>query len=218
MPPDILSNLYMLIVLVLLFTSTVFHNGSKAGRTLEKYADEINYAAKVVHISPRLLASIVYAEHKLNYTLSDEVLDGVLAHIGYNSSVGVAQVKVNTAGWIEKQLLNRNSDFYLGDDISILIKKSTNREDLIGKLLKPDLNLLYAACYIAMIEKLWVGKFDVFSSSQNQVGIIASLYCLGLKKSDGELRLPHEGAKMNEFGKTAQEFYDSLLFRKRFND
>ena len=204
-------------IFILLLLPTLFLSKPDSETTLLKYSKEIKVAAEKTGISPRLLASIIYAEHKLNYTLTDKVLDGVLAHIGYNSSVGVAQIKVNTAEWIERQLHNKKSPFYLGDDISFMVTISKDREQIIDKLSKPEINIFYAACYAAMIEKYWRKEFNAFSLGDKKVGIIATLYCLGIIKSNGEMRYPHRGAKMNNFGKTAEEFYDSFLLRSEFN-
>jgi ABC-type Fe3+-citrate transport system substrate-binding protein len=147
---------------VLLLVTPIFAGQKDAEETLIKYQKEINNAATEVNISPRLLASVIYAEHKLNYNLEDEVLDGVLANIGYNSSVGVAQVKVSTAAWIEKQLHNKKSAFYLYLGCDSLLSVSKDRSELITRLTEAKTNILYAACYIAMIEKLWNNILNIY--------------------------------------------------------
>ncbi len=43
-----------------------------------------------------------------------------------------------------------------------------------------------------------------------------SIDSLGLERSDGTIRTPHEGASANQFGETAREFYDSFLLREEF--
>lgn len=207
-----------ILVLFIIITASVsiFPGDKEAENTLLKYKSEIDYAALETGISSRLLASIIYAEHKLNYNLEDKILDGVLAQIGYNSSLGVAQIKVNTALWIKGQIHNVNSPFYLGSKIMFLIPNTKSREKTIEELSDPKKNVLYAACYIAMIEKLWDVQFTDLSLGKIKEGIIATLYCLGIVKSDGSIRNPHQDAEMNNFGKTAQEFFDSFQLRSEF--
>ena len=207
---------YLFLIIILLYSTYVFAGGNEAKEVIVKYSTEINKASVETGISPRLLASIIYAEHKLNYNLEDEVLDGILAKIGYNSSVGVAQIKVNTAEWIERQVHDKRSVFYLGNKIEDLLPVNSERSKLIKILSDPAKNILFAACYIAMIEKLWYKEFNLFSLEHVKTGIIATLYCLGLVRANGKIRFPHEYAKMNNFGKTAQEFYNSFNLRNIF--
>ncbi|MFA4922583.1 MAG: hypothetical protein WC557_00125 [Ignavibacteriaceae bacterium] len=178
----------------------------------------INKYAKVFNISPRLLASIIYTEQKLNVMPGEGVLDYIFAKSGYNSSLGIAQVKINTAEWIEQQINNTQSPFYLGESISFLIKISNSRNELINKLSDPKTNILYAACYVAMILKIWGNELDFTSLNEIKVGITATLYTLGILDCNGKIRMPHPGAAMNVFGKSAQEFYLSFFMRKDFNN
>ena len=207
----------LVLFIVIIFSVRIFPGDKEAHNILLKHQSEINNAALETGVSARLLASIIYAEHKLNYNLEDKILDGVLAQIGYNSSVGVAQIKVNTASWIKENIHNVNSPFYLGNKIMILVPDTKSREKTIEELSDPKLNILYAACYIAMIEKLWNVQFTDFSLGKIKEGIIATLYCLGIVRSDGSIRYPHMDAKMNNFGTTAQEFFGSFQLRSEFD-
>jgi len=176
----------------------------------------INKYAKVFDISPRLLASIIYSEHKLNLMPGESTLDYIFAKSGYNSSLGVAQIKISTAEWIEQQLNNKQSQFYLGVSISNLIKVSSSRSEVINKLSDPQTNILYATCYVAMILKLWGDELSFSELREIKVGITATLYTLGIVDSVGKTRKPHSSAGMNNFGKTSQEFYSSFLLREEF--
>ena len=176
----------------------------------------INKYAKVFDISPRLLASIIYSEHKLNLMPGESTLDYIFAKSGYNSSLGVAQIKISTAEWIEQQLNNKQSQFYLGVSISNLIKVSSSRSEVINKLSDPQTNILYATCYVAMILKLWGDELSFSELREIKVGITATLYTLGIVDSEGKTRKPHSNAGMNNFGKTAQEFYTSFMLREEF--
>lgn len=200
----------------ILFCVRLVASPNKEEELLIKYKNEINQAADAFNISPRIIASIIYSEHKLNVKLGESVLDFVFAKSGYNSSLGIAQVKINTASWIEKQVHNPGSQFYMGKNIEFLIPISKNSNDLINRLNDPKKNILYAACYIAMIEKIWEPVFSSSSLKNIKCGIIATIYSLGIQNSEGEIRQPHADAKMNHFGETAQDFFDFFVLRDAF--
>ncbi len=210
-----------ILLIFYLLTISVFGNSSgkftSEEELLLQYKNEITKAAKQVGISPRIIASIIYAEHKLNVKPGENILDYVFAKSGYNSSMGIAQVKINTAFWIEEQIHDPQSQFYLGEEIRNNVPLSKNWEEFIDKLDNPETNIFYASCYIAMINKLWEPVLELINSGKNKVGIIATIYSLGIFDSNNKARNPHIEAKMNNFGKTAQEFYDSFSLRNEFN-
>jgi hypothetical protein len=67
-----------------------------------------------------------------------------------------------------------------------------------------------------MIEVHWRSILADVSFPDRAAGIIATLYSLGLARSDGSLRQPHAQAAMNRFGKAAQAFFDSFELVKEF--
>ncbi len=184
---------------------------------LKEHRGEIEEAARAFGISPRVLASVVYAERSLNVRLGEDIVDVVLARTGHNSSVGLAQVKVETAFWISEQLHDPASQFYLGPDAAQAIPPTRDWQELIDRLTDHRGNLLYAAAYIAMIQKSWGSVLGTTVNGSHQAGILATLYSLGLQRSDGSTRTPHQGARANHFGETAREFYDSFLLREEFS-
>jgi len=200
--------------LVFVFVCSFAFGSERARSILLEHKNEIVEASKSFGIAPRLLASIVYAEHSLNVKPSEDILDKVLALSGYNSSIGVAQIKVETARWICKQLENRSSMFSNSAGVSTFGKESSN--DFVEQLSEPKTNLVYAAAYVSMILNVWQPLFKEASYEGKVAGVVASIYCLGLARSDGTLRLPHSNAKMNHFGEVAQSFYDSFELTNEF--
>jgi hypothetical protein len=175
----------------------------------------ILHAAKTVGISPRIVASVLYAERYLNYNWDDEILDNVLAQSGYNSSVGFGQIKITTAFWVEQELNNSISKYYLGNAVASQILRSATREKLIKKVTNDSVNILYCAAYLAMVQYRWKSA-GIFLPMNVEAGILGTLYSLGVINSNGEERTPHPNPQMNKFGFTAQEFFDSLLLRGEF--
>ena len=206
----------ILCVIIFYLAVTVNVLGSDQKEILIENKAYINKYAKLFDLSPRLLASIIYSEHKLNLMPGESTLDYIFAKSGYNSSLGVAQIKITTAEWIEQQINNEQSPFYLGASKSLLIKISSSRSEVINKLSDPQTNILYAACYVAMILKIWGDELNFSELRGSKVGITATLYTLGIVDNEGKTRKPHPNAGMNNFGKTAQEFYTSFMMRKEF--
>lgn len=207
---------------ILLFISIVCSTVAqeKESRVLQELVNRnknITQAARLVGISPRLVAAVIYAERLRNVHWDDTILDEVLARNGYNSSVGFAQIKVNTAFWIEEQLHTPEGTYFLGKQIQSLFSRSRSREALVKKLTVDSLNIHYCAVYLAMIKKRW-NEAGYFFTPFNETGLLATLFSLGIVKLSGEERLPHANAAMNKFGETAQRFYNGFQLREEFGE
>jgi len=166
-------------------------------------------------ISSRVVASVIYAERFLNYNWEDDLLDELFAETGYNSSIGFGQIKPNTAFFIEQELHNPQSKYFLGNNIQTIIQRSKSKKEIIGKLVNDTTNIYYCSAYLAMIKQRW-SKVFLFQP-QNETGILATLYSLGIVRFDGTERIPHENPQINPFGRTAQNFFDSFKLRDEFN-
>ncbi|MBI3004055.1 MAG: hypothetical protein HYY49_01405, partial [Ignavibacteriales bacterium] len=167
---------------------------------LREHRRELNAAAAQFGVSPRLLASIVVAEQSMNVKPGEPTLDYVFARSGYNSSLGLAQIKVATAEWIEHQLGDSNSRFYLGGSLRATIPPAQSAAERIDRLTVPAMNLLYAAAYVAMIEKLWSQELHAPAIASSKTAIIATVYSLGVLNSRREVRAPHANPQANDFG------------------
>jgi hypothetical protein len=203
-----------LILPALLLVCSTSLSTERAHAVLIENKNNIVQASRSFGIPPRLLASIVYAEHSLNVNLGEDILDKVLALSGYNSSIGVAQVKVETALWIRRQLDDASGIFFDPARVSSLKKQSSG--DIIEDLSEPKVDLIYAAAYVRMILKVWNPLFALPSYKDRVSGLVATIYSLGLSHPDGSLRLPHADARMNHFGEVAQSFFDSFELTNEF--
>lgn len=198
------------VVLALMAVQDAQPGESRAESLLRKHHQQIQDAAASFGVSERVLASIVYAEQSMNMAPGEMVLDVVFAKSGYNSSIGLAQVKVNTALWIARQLKDRSSEFYLGRSYEGLLNEALTWAQVVKALDDSRKNLLYAAAYIAMIEKTWKEVLEAPWVQGAKPGVIATLYSIGLLTHEGQLREPHDDPKLNELGRAAQAFYDSI--------
>jgi len=176
--------------------------------------EHISSSARLLNLSPRLLASMIYAEQSLNVRTGEETAETVLARMGYNTSVGIAQIKLTTAVWIEHQIWNAERGFL--KKLRDKIPPSASRSELIERLSEPSWNTLYASAYVALIRDTWKDPLAAPWNISQQAGIIGTIYSLGILTHEGELRSVHDHPQINHFGKIAQEFFDSMLLREGF--
>lgn len=175
---------------------------------LRENSNFITEAGKSIGVHPRLMASVIYIEHVLNVTWVDRELDVTLANYGLNTSLGLGQVKISTAQWVELQLKDTSSEYFLNDSIRLIFPFSTSREDLIHRLANPRWNSYFIAAYLAVILKRWSGAGVPLN---DRVDIVATLYSAGVEKSRKETRKPHPKPVSNEFGTLAKAFFDSEI-------
>lgn len=156
-------------------------------------------AANLFHIKPRILSVIIFTERYLNYTFLDDMLDFLILDFGINASMGFAQVKFNTAKWIEQQINSKSGKTYFGKEILKKIPLSKTNSELKSRLENDSLNILYAAGDLAVIIKRWkTAKQDI----DIDVPILATLYSHGYMS-------PTHKFEINTFAKKAEEFYNS---------
>ncbi len=203
----------------LLTTIFLYHTilGAEAKeQTIEALAalsPEINRVAERFDIPPRLLASAIYADRRMNYNLLDEVLDVAAAKQGRDNSIGFAQIKVSTALWVCQTVNDPESPYYIGEETREMVPFILDRNSLLHSLTEIHTNLVFAVAYGAMVLHRWrAAGYDI---SENPA-IFATLYNLGPYRSDGSERVPHDKPKSNYFGQIAEDFYFSLELRDRF--
>jgi len=201
-----------LIIFWLDINNTLAEEPEKVKQLLIENKDFIYSSAVLFNVQPRLIASIIYVERTLNVNWMEGQLDLLLAKAGYSSSIGLGQIKIHTAEWIEKKLHDSTSKYYLGDVYKSYIPKSKSRDEIIERLDGPEWNTKYVAGYIAMFCHRWLNDgFDISARPD----IIGTLYSLGpYRVSDGSERKPHVNPKANYFGEETVKFYysDQLSF------
>ncbi len=201
-------------LLYLFFLSPFLFSQAKEERVLNElvaYKNIITQAADNLNLSPRVVASVIYTERYLNYNWEDDLFDELFAESGYNSSIGFGQIKPNTAFFIEQELNNPQSKYFLGSNVQTKTKRSKSKREIIGKLVNDTTNIYYCSAYLAMIKQRWSKIFHF--RPENETGILATLYSLGIVRFDGTERIPHTNPQINLFGKTAQRFYDGFVLR-----
>lgn len=184
--------------LFLLFTDLCAEHPDSVLNKINKYQSCFHAASKQFNIDKKALMVIVFTERSMNVDWKDKALDIPLAVSGYNSSIGFCQVKMKTAYWIETQLSDSTSEFYLGNQYRDILPVSKSPKEIIEKLENDFLNIKYAAAYIKIIQNYWKNhSFPV----HNRMDILGTLYSTGLFQNSGEKREPNSNPKPNSFGK-----------------
>ena len=181
--------------------------------TIEKKSYFIINAAKKLDINPRLLASVIYAEWRLNVNLLDSY-EKLFASLGNNTSIGLAQIRIATAKWIIDTVPDSSSYYFLGSQYYKLLPKYERREDIVKLLENDSTNCLLAAFHLRQIIERWKNaQFDI----SNRPDIIATLYSYGLfNRENGAEIIPHAKPRSNLFGKIANNFFYSEKMREIF--
>jgi len=199
--------------LFILLTGLFAQGNDAALQTLKENRDLIIEHSRLFDVQPRIVAAVIYAERVLNVNWRDTYLDKLMALNRINSSIGFCQVKLNTARWIEKNLNDTSSKYFLGDSIAAFFPESVYLDELIERLEDTSRNIIYAVAYLAMFKNRWLrAGVDIGCRPD----ILGTLYSLGAYKTNGEERLPHPDPVPNTFGAVVQEFYDSNFAERLF--
>jgi hypothetical protein len=191
---------------------------------------DINEAAEVVEISPRLLVSPLVVEQLRLFYSEREVFKAVFAPLkilGNQSqfSWGVMGIKPETAMQIEKNLKDPLSYWYLGKEYENLLdfKTDTPDQERFERLTNEDsryYSYLYAAILIKQLETQWQkAGYPI----DNKPDIIATLFNIGFTNSkpkpsplSGGAEIEIDGVKYS-FGSLARSFYESKELEKEFS-
>ncbi|OHA91254.1 MAG: hypothetical protein A2758_02190 [Candidatus Zambryskibacteria bacterium RIFCSPHIGHO2_01_FULL_49_18] len=156
---------------------------NKAREKLQSHKELIFEAAKHYNIDPYLLGAIIIDEIARLAPFEDAIELLVAQHVGRNTSLGIAQIKINTA---RDLIETRYYDFKEVDSLA-------------NHIAQPKHNVFLAAARIRSIIDRWGKVIDI----SNRPEIIATLYSLEDSKKP-----PHSDPQPNERGnQIVGEFY-----------
>ncbi len=158
-------------------------------------SDIIKKYCSIYHLEPRKYISIVYGELINNYNEFDK-FDSLRAVLGFDSSVGYAQLKVSTASWLEKNY-----------NLQLRIFPSKNRDELIRRICNIEWNIKYSVFYIGLIEK----EYKKIFSERIDVNTLGAHYGRGIDYGKEIVQKLY-----NNIGKSAKSFYYSDMLLHEF--
>lgn len=179
-----------------------------------KNKDNILSAAKKYNIDPKILAACIYVEQSKNVDSKDYGIDYIAGEVGFDTSLGVSQIKLSTAKLMEDK---GYIDIKDGDYEGFTDVNTGDNKRLINRLSDDEINIVYAAAYLRYMLDEWEPLAPQVSSPE----LLGSLYNLGhIDQGDGPLgyifgignkpRLPHDNPKPNPFGNSVKEQYNRM--------
>lgn len=139
-------------------------------------------------VNPAMIATVIAVEQNNNVNILDAA-DGILGCLGFDTSLGLGQVKLSTAKMLEDKGL---------------IDRSNSRCDRIDRLQDNKTNVRYVAAYLDYLRDIWM-KYD--TDFDQHPDIWWTVYNTGKTKA-------HSNPKPNQLGKAAKIYYSyyDILF------
>lgn len=191
-------------------------------QAVTKDKDIIEKVSKETGISQRLLVAMLVPEQMRLFHSNRAIFKQIfepLKILGSQSqfSWGIFGIKDDTARAIEKNLLDKNSPFYLGTSSEHLLDFKTldTDQERFQRIIDEHnhtYSYLYTAIYLAEIKSQW--KKSGFPID-NRPEILATLFNLGFEKSQPNANPKSGGAPIEingttySFGALAENFYNS---------
>jgi hypothetical protein len=175
----------------LLYTETKAEKRAKD--IIIRHKNLIIVAAKEFDVDPIVVGAVIFQEQSTNVNFVDTLADYLGGRLGLNTSIGIGQVRVETARSLgEKfpELLENN--------------KSNTTRSVIERLKDPRANIRYVAGKIAFSQLEWL-EMDL--DITNRPDILGTLY--NIEDVDDPIK-PHAYPKPNDFGNGVQKNYDRI--------
>lgn len=186
-------------------------------------SEVIKKAGRDAGVSPRLIVSCVMGEQFRFFTSRRESFKGyfepmkILASLS-KVSYGIAGIKPKTASQIEEHLKDKNSPYYLGENMENILDypAGINIEDeqmsRITDTKNPYYSYLYVGLYLKQVEAQWAqAGYDISDRPE----ILSTLYNLGFFRSVPKADAQAGGAVITingvnyTYGDLGYEFYYS---------
>lgn len=164
---------------------------------MQDYASIIKYTAKEFDVDPVIVGAVVYQEQAENVNFVDTLTDYIGGLLHLNTSIGIGQVRIKTAEYLERHYpeldpCQENSSF---------IDYNTAR---VEWLKDPLTNIRYVAAKIYFSQKRWEeAGFDIKDRSE----ILGTLY--NIEDVANPIN-PHDNPEANEFGKGVKKNYKKI--------
>ena len=138
----------------------------RATYVIQQNAAFIKLAAREFAVAPAIVGAVMYQEQATNVNFVDYLADYVGGLVGVNTSIGVAQIRIDTAAALEKHYPSLNP---LEEKSSIVDRRIV----LVERLKDPLTNIRYAAAKISFTQNRWKeAGFDITSKPD----ILGTLY------------------------------------------
>lgn len=167
----------------------------RAAQLVELYAPIIKAAAKEFDVDSVLVGAMIYQEQSTNVNFIDTLADTIGGIIGLNTSVGIGQVRVNTARALEERYPQLVPEVVFSSDDNFA---------RVERLKDPFLNIRYVAAKVHFDMAHWRNAgIDISEKPE----ILGTLYNT---QDVAQPITPHANPEANEFGKGVGENYERV--------
>ena len=177
-----------------------YPNTKEYKKVMDLYKYIVKYS-NMYGVDPGVVSGAIFVEQFYNYNLVDVVTDWVSFYGIIDMSVGVGQVRLSTAEFLEESgYVPKTTAEEAGWNIPLIgFVHGTETMAREKRLEDDEWNVRYVAAYIKSLEDLWS---DEYPDIVNRPDILGSLYNLGHHK------VPHGNPEPNWFGDEVKNFYD----------
>ena len=177
---------------------------SKAYKKIQDNADDILWYSSCYGIDPNIVAGVIFKEQYSNYDWVDMCTDWVAFYGVIDMSVGLGQVRLSTAKFLEeKGYVPKTSAKEAGLNVPLVgFVHGTETMAREKRLEDNSWNIMYVAAYIKYFEDTWK---EVFPEISSRPDILGTLYNIGHEKA-----LPNSNPGSNNFGDDVEYFYDLM--------
>ncbi len=163
-----------------------------AKKVIEENREHILEMAALYGVDPKVVAGAIFTEQAMNVDWKDSA-DGFLGFYGLDTSIGVGQVRMSTAKFVEDQgYLNKSSGEEGGWALPFGgFLNGTETMAREQRLEDPRTNIAYVAAYLKHFQDTWAEEYPAIAQDP---AILGTLYNLGHEK------VPNGSPEPNEFG------------------
>ncbi len=169
----------------------------RASNLIQNYTPIIKDAAREFKVDPVITAAVIYQEQSTNVNFIDKLTDYIGGLLGVNTSIGIGQVRINTAKSLEE---------YYSDLNPLYKEKGFVNSNIVRveRLKDPLTNIRYVAAKIKISINRWK---EAGCNIENKPDIIGTLY--NIEDVSKPIK-PHANPKANEFGKGVAKNYNKI--------
>ncbi len=155
------------------------------GKIIKKNKANIKKVSQTYIVDPVVVGGVIFAEQSLNVDWKDSASDWIGFWGILDTSVGLGQVKMSTAKFLE---------------LDKRVKMAASRGARYKRLVNNGTNIVYVAAYIRYFVEKWRAKVP---NIKQRPEILGTLYNLGHEKTK-----PNAKPVANPFGKYVKKHYN----------
>lgn len=179
---------------------------AKVDKIIKDCKKAIEKSAEEFGVDKYIIAAIIYNE-QLSLSPGEDIIDGVSSFFKESTSVGLGQVQLKTARFLEEQGLvekipKKENSLTSFHSYAINMRWDDYQMRIL-RLQDPVWNIKYVAAYLHYLQNLRKGKFPTITSRPD---ILATCYNIGRDKEEHV----HSNPQPNDYGRDVEKIYPRM--------